>query len=60
MKLVSVFKFKHNLTDELGVQLVKNSTYLLKQIIESGGDHSLNKIFNKCSVIARKVMLNVT
>ena len=57
-KLVNVFKFKHMVTEELGTQLVKNLTYLLKALLTSQL-LSLPKLFSRCSFIARKMMLNV-
>lgn len=58
-KLASNFKFRPMLTDELGTQLVKNLTFLLKSVIESGEEVSLPKYFSRLSFIARKLMLNV-
>ncbi|TNV87999.1 hypothetical protein FGO68_gene14880 [Halteria grandinella] len=58
-KLASNFKFRPMLTDELGTQLVKNLTFLLKSVIESGEEVSLPKYFSRLSFLARKLMLNV-
>lgn len=55
-KLASVFSFRHMLTDELGTQLVKNLTYLLRHADPS----CLPRLFSRCSFLARKMMLNVS
>jgi len=62
-KMVSVFKFRPMLSDELGTQLVKNLTYLLKTAVTHEDIKShihLQKLFGRCSFVARKMMLNVS
>ena len=62
-KMVSVFKFKPIQSEELGTQLVKNLTFLLRSLISAPNDrmmHYLPKLFSRCSFVARKMMLNVS
>lgn len=60
-KMVNVFKFKPMLTEELGTQLVKNVTFLLKAVIsDTSIEFQLGKLFARCSFLARKMMLNVS
>ena len=62
-KIVNVFNFRQLPTEELGTQLVKNVTYLLRSALseENFRVHlSLPKLFSRCSFLARKMMLNVT
>jgi hypothetical protein len=56
----SVFKFRPQLNEELGQQLVKNLTFMLRETLKSSQDKDfLPKLFSSCSFFARKIMLNV-
>jgi hypothetical protein len=57
-KMVNAFKFKAQLNEDLGIQLVKNLTFLLRTCIQEN-QVDLAKLFAKCSFIGRKMMLNV-
>jgi hypothetical protein len=59
-KMSSVFKFRPQLDEELGQQLVKNLTFLLREALTHSKDKEfLPKLFGRCSFFARKMMLNV-